>query len=214
MKEGDILNKLTSSLVEIDRKVTLHTCEKAMMAGVSPENALEALSEGMNIIGERFEAGEYFLSELMMAGVILKDAQGIIKPHLQLDQVKTAGKVVIGTVEGDLHDIGKNIVIALLEASGFDVIDLDTNVPAEKFVEAVRIQQPDIIGLSALLRATVPEMGKVIKSLDEAGLRKKVKVIVGGLPLNREYADEMGADYYAKDAWKGLEIIRGVVEQS
>ncbi len=214
MKDGDILNKLISSLVEIDRKATLQTCEKAMMAGVSPENALEALSEGMNIIGERFEAGEYFLSELMMAGVILKDAQGIIKPHLKLDQVKTAGKVVIGTVEGDLHDIGKNIVIALLEASGFDVIDLDTNVPAEKFVEAVRIQQPDILGLSALLRATVPEMGKVIKSLDEAGLREKVKVIVGGLPLNREYADKMGADYYAEDAWKGLEIIRGVVEQS
>lgn len=214
MEEGSILERLTTALVEIDRGGTLGACEEAMAAEILPERAVEALSDGMTIIGNKFEAGEYFLSELMMAGVILKAAQEVIKPHFKVDQVEAAGRVVIGTVEGDLHDIGKNIVISLLEASGFEVTDLDVNVPAERFVEAVRELEPDVLGLSALLRATVPEMGNVIKALEEAGLRQKVKVVVGGLPLNEEYARRMGADRYAEDAWKGVEIIRKVVDET
>jgi 5-methyltetrahydrofolate--homocysteine methyltransferase len=165
----------------------------------------------MTIIGERFGIGEAFISELMMAGVILKDAQRIIEPYLKLEQVTTTGRVVIGTVEGDLHDIGKNIVISLLEASGFEVFDLGVNVPAKNFIRAVKEHKPEVLGLSALLRTTVPEMENVIKKIEESGLREVVKIVVGGLPLNEEYAKKLGADYYAENAWKGLEIIKGLV---
>ena len=116
--------------------------------------------------------------------------------------------MVIGTVEGDLHDIGKNIVVSLLSSLGFEVTDLGVDVPVDKFVQAVREVKPRFLGLSALLRATVPEMGRVIEALKVAGLRSRVKVIVGGLPLNEEYARRLGADYYAPDAWKGVETIR------
>jgi 5-methyltetrahydrofolate--homocysteine methyltransferase len=185
-----------------------------MLKGVSPAEVVAALSEGMRIIGERFEAKEYFLSELIMAGEIMKEAQGILKPHFKAGQIKVPGKVVMGTVEGDLHDIGKNIVVSLLQSAGYEVTDLGVNVPSGRFVEAVRKVQPDVLGMSALLRATVPEMGNVINALEKAGLRKKLKIIVGGLPLNEEYAKKLGADFYAEDAWKGVELIRKVVEKS
>jgi 5-methyltetrahydrofolate--homocysteine methyltransferase len=147
----------------------------------------------------------------MMAGVILKDAQKTIEPYIKLEQITSTGIVVIGTVEGDLHDIGKNIVISLLEASGFKVFDLGVNVPAKRFVRAVKEHKPEVLGLSALLRTTVPEMENVIKKIEKNGLRDAVKIIVGGLPLNDEYAKKLGADYYAENAWKGLEIIKGLV---
>jgi len=214
MTDGEVLRKLTKTMADIDFEGTLKACEDAMATGISPAKVVEALSDGMRIIGERFEAKEYFLSELIMAGEIMKEAQEILKPHFEAGQITTAGRVVMGTVEGDLHDIGKNIVISLLLSMGFEVTDLGVNVPAGRFVETVRKVEPDVLGMSALLRATVPEMGNVIRALEAAGLRGKVKVIVGGLPLNAEYAKKLGADYYAEDAWKGVEIIRKVVEKS
>jgi methylmalonyl-CoA mutase cobalamin-binding domain/chain len=210
MDNINILEKLMNTLVALNRERTLQVCKEALTAH-RPEDVIEALSEGLSIIGNKFETHEYFLSELMMAGVIMKDAQTIIRPHLTKEVTKRAGKVVIGTVEGDLHDIGKNITIALLEGKGFEVIDLGVNVPKSTFVQSVREEKPDVVGLSALLRATVPEMGQVITALQDAGLRDKVTVIVGGLPLNEDYAKKLGADYYAKDAWKGVEIIMQAV---
>ncbi len=206
MDKITILEKLTHTLVALNRERTLQVCNEALTTH-PPEAVIAALSDGLSIIGNKFETHEYFLSELMMAGVIMKDAQTILRPHLTTTSSKRAGTVVIGTVEGDLHDIGKNIVIALLEGKGFDVIDLGVNVPASLFVQRVRDEKPDVLGLSALLRATVPEMGQVIAALQAAGLRDHVKVIVGGLPLNEDYAKRLGADYYAQDAWKGVEII-------
>jgi 5-methyltetrahydrofolate--homocysteine methyltransferase len=208
----DVLERIRNSLIDITRRDTVKASEEALQSGVSPAVVMEALFDGLRIIGEKFEVGEYFLSELIMAGEILKDAQSIIKPHLRLEQIQATGKVVMGTVAGDLHDIGKNIVISLLEASGFDVVDLDVNVPIHEFVNAVREHEPDILGLSALLRSTAPEMKRVIQALEFEGLREKVKIIVGGLPLNPEYAMEIGADYYAEDAWKGMEIIKEVLQ--
>jgi 5-methyltetrahydrofolate--homocysteine methyltransferase len=208
----DVLERIRISLIDITRRDTVKACEEALQRGVPPATVMEALFDGLTIIGEKFEVGEYFLSELIMVGEILKDAQNVIRPHLKLEQIQSSGKVVMGTVAGDLHDIGKNIVISLLEASGFDVIDLDVNVPIHRFVKAVREHEPDVLGLSALLRSTAPEMKKVIEALESEGLRDKVKVIVGGLPLNPEYAMEIGADYYAEDAWKGIEIIREVLK--
>jgi len=213
--EGEtVLKRLTSAMADINVDGTVNACREALAAGISPAMVVNALSEGMRIIGERFEAGEYFLSELIMAGEIMNEAQGIIRPYFEIGQVKRKGKVVMGTVEGDLHDIGKNIVASLLSSVGFEVTDLGVNVPAERFVQAVRDVEPDALGLSALLRATVPEMRNVIEALKRAGLRQKVKVVVGGLPLNEEYARRLGADYYAEDAWKGVEIIRKAVDAS
>ena len=212
MPDNEILKKLTTALSSIDYDGTLKACEEAMSKGVSPAEVVGALSEGMRVIGERFEAREYFLSELIMAGEIMKEAQETLKPHLKMGEIRVPGRVVIGTVEGDLHDIGKNIVVSLLTSMGYEVTDLGVNVPAARFVEAIRSVRPDILGLSALLRATVPEMGNVINALENAGLRQGVKVIVGGLPLNEEYAKRLGADYYAPDAWKGVELIRRVVK--
>lgn len=156
---------ISEDLAGVNHRDTLIACEEALSAGVSPERVLRALSDGMIIIGRRFGAGEAFISELIMAGVILKDAQEIIKPYIELKQISVTGKVVIGTVKGDLHDIGKNIVISLLEASGFEVIDLGVDVAEEDFITAVREHKPDILGLSALLRTTVPEMTKIIDTL-------------------------------------------------
>jgi 5-methyltetrahydrofolate--homocysteine methyltransferase len=214
MKYEDVIKRLTEAIANIDYERTLDVCREAVSKGISPADVIAALSEGMRIIGEKFEMREYFLSELIMAGEIMKEAQEILKPHLKAGQVKVPGKVVIGTVAGDLHDIGKNIVVSLLLSMGFDVLDLGVDVSAERFVEAVRKVQPGILGMSALLRATVPEMGNVINELKNEGLRDGVKIIVGGLPLNEEYAKKLGADYYAPDAWKGVEIIRKVVEKS
>ncbi len=208
------LGRIAKSMAEIDFDGTVNACQDAMKEGLPAAKVVGALSDGMRVIGERFEAKEYFLSELIMAGEIMKEAQEVIRPYFKEGQVEVPGKVVMGTIEGDLHDIGKNIVVALLQSVGYQVTDLGVNVPASKFVEAVRNVKPDVLGLSALLRATVPEMGNVIISLEKAGLRKDVKIVVGGLPLNEEYAKKLGADYYAPDAWKGVELIRKVVEKS
>lgn len=214
LREEELLQKVTNKIANIDSDGTREACRNALAAEIPAAKIIGSLSEGMQIIGERFEAKEYFLSELIMAGEIMQEAHRILSPHLKMEQVKRRGKVVIGTVEGDLHDIGKNIVASLLSSGGFEVIDLGVNVPKERFVETVDELTPDVLGLSALLRATVPEMRRVILALDDAGLRHKVKVIVGGLPLNTEYARRLGADYYAENAWKGVEIIKKVVDSS
>jgi len=211
MEQTNILAEVTRSLVEIDFEGTPQACKKALDAGIPPKEIFDALSRGMDIIGTRFEVKEYFLSELIMAGEMFREAQEVIHPFVTTGEVTARGKMVIGTVEGDLHDIGKNIVVVLLRAEGFEVTDLGVNVPSTAFIDAVRRGKPDVLGLSALLRATVPQMGMVIRDLESAGLRTDVKVIVGGLPLNEEYAKQLGADYYAQDAWRGVGIIKRVV---
>ena len=212
MEDKKILDEITRSLAEIDFEATPIACKDAIAASIPPKEIIDALSKGMDIIGKRFEVKEYFLSELIMAGEMFREAQEIIGPYIKKGDVKVPGKVVIGTVEGDLHDIDKNIVVVLLRAKGFEVTDLGVNVPSNEFIDAVRKDKPDVLGLSALLRATVPQMSVVIKQLENKKLRDSVKVIVGGLPLNEEYAKRLGADYYAKDAWLGVGIIKKVVE--
>ncbi len=208
MTNEEALLSISSAMADVNFESTLRRCEEALSKGAKADDIVKALAEGMRVIGERFEAKEYFLSELIMAGEIMKEAQTMLKPHLEASAEQTSEKVVIGTVEGDLHDIGKNIVVSLLSSMGFEVTDLGVDVPADKFARAVDEVKPRFLGLSALLRATVPEMGRVIEALRKAGLRDRVRVIVGGLPLNEEYARRLGADYYASDAWKGVETIR------
>lgn len=162
----------------------------------------------MEGVGEKYERKEYFLAELIMAGEVAEKGMKVLEPHLKGGGAKMVGKVIIGTVKGDLHDIGKNIVAMLLSAAGFEIIDLGVDVPPGKFVEAVREYNPDIVGMSALLTTTVAEMENAIKALKEAGLRDRVRVIIGGAPVTREFAEKIGADAAARNAIEGVEICK------
>ena len=210
----ELLEKIRDSIVNLDFDGSKELVRKALEAEVDPNEIIsKCIAEAMNIVGEKYESGEYFLSELIVAGEIGKEITEILKPHLKGAETKKLGKVVIGTVKGDLHDIGKNIVAMMLEAAGFEVIDLGADVPPEKFVEAVEKEKPDIVAMSALLTVTMVEMENVIKALKEAGLRDKVKVIIGGAPVTEEFARKIGADAYAPDAVQGVRICKAWMEE-
>ena len=208
-KEKEILNRLIDCIVNLDIDGVQQACKDALAAGIPPFRAvMEGLAKGMDVVGQKYEAKEYFLAELIMAGETMKEGMTILQPHLKPGDLKVTGKVVIGTVRGDLHDIGKNIVATLLKAAGFDTIDIGTDVPAEKFVEAVRERKPHIVGMSALLTVTMTEMETVIKELEKAGLRDEVKIIIGGAPITSDYAKKIGADAAAKNAVEGVNICK------
>ncbi len=205
--EEEILAKLRDAIVNLDIDAVQKAAKEAIESGIPAYKAVvEGMAKGMEIVGQKYENGEYFLAELIMAGETMKEGMAILEPHLKTGDIKAAGKVVIGTVRGDLHDIGKNVVITLLKAANFDVIDLGVDVSPEQFVEAVKKHEPNIVAMSALLTTTMIEMESVIKSLKEAGLRDKVKVIIGGAPITPEYAEKIGADAAAKDAVEGVRI--------
>jgi len=209
MKEKEILTRLSECIVKLDIEGIKRACQDALAIGVPPVEAItEGMAKGMNIVGEKYEAGEYFLSELIMAGEVMKEGMKILEPHLKATEIKKLGKVVLATVKGDIHDIGKNIVATLLDAAGFKVIDLGVDVPAEKFLEALRKEKPDILAMSALVTTTMPQMKDVIKQLEKVGQRREVKVIVGGAPLTEGYAEIIGADAYAPDALTGVNICK------
>jgi len=172
----------------------------------------EALIAGMDIVGEKFKKNEFYVPELLIAARAMKTGMEVLRPILVGKGVKSSGKVVLGTVQGDLHDIGKNLVGMMLEGAGFEIIDLGIDVSSEKFVEAVKENNAHLVGLSALLTTTMPYMKDVIKAMEEAGLREKIKIMIGGAPITQDYADEIGADGYAPDAAsavdKAKEILR------
>jgi 5-methyltetrahydrofolate--homocysteine methyltransferase len=202
-----ILGKLRDSIVNLDINGVKEVCEETIVAGIPAFRAvMEGMAKGMEIVGQKYEDGEYFLAELIMAGETMKEGMTVLEPHLKAGDIKAAGRVVMGTVRGDLHDIGKNVVVTLLKAANFDIIDLGVDVSAEQFVEAIHKCNPDIVAMSALITTTMIEMKNVIKELKKVGLRNKVKVIIGGAPINREYAKEIGADAAAKDAVEGVLI--------
>jgi 5-methyltetrahydrofolate--homocysteine methyltransferase len=208
-KRVEVLARLRDCVVNLDIDGVKRAAREALDAGVTPYEAImDGMAKGMEVVGQKYEAGEYFLAELIMAGETMKEGLSVLQPYMKAGDMKHIGKVVIGTVEGDLHDIGKNVVITLLTASGFEVIDLGVDVPAEKFVEAVKQYKPDIVAMSALLTTTMVNMAKVIKALEQAGLRDKVKIIVGGAPLTEEYAKQIGADAYGRDAVEGVNICK------
>jgi len=214
MKEKEILNRLGECIVNLDMEGIQQACQDALAVGISPVKAItEGMAKGMNIVGEKYEAGEYFLSELIMAGEVMKEGTKILEPHLKKAEMKKLGKVVLATVKGDIHDIGKNIVATLLDAAGFEVIDIGVDVSVEKFLETVRTQKPDILAMSALVTTTMPEMKNVMEELVKAGQRRKVKVIVGGAPLTEGYAEIIGADAYAPDALAGVNICKKWISQ-
>ena len=183
--------------------------QEALVQGISPSVILsDALVAGMDVVGEKFRRDELFMPEVLIAAKAMQAAMTVLRPKLIETGVETAGTIVIGTVQGDLHDIGKNLVGMLFEGAGYQVIDLGVGVAPERFVEAVRTHKPDIVGLSSLLTTTMPQMREVIESLVEAGLRGSVKVMVGGAPVTEKFAQDIGADGYSPDAASAVEKAR------
>ncbi len=212
MKEEEILGKIRDAIVNLDIDGVQTACKEAIEAGIPAYKVVgDGMSKGMVIVGEKYENNEYFLAELIMAGEVMKEGMIVLEPHLKSGDLKKIGKVAIGTVRGDLHDIGKNVVVTLLRAAGFDIVDLGVDVPSEKWVETVKESNPDILGMSALLTTTMIEMESVIKALKEAGVRDKVKIIIGGAPITKEYAEKIGADAAARDAVQGVNVCKSWV---
>jgi corrinoid protein of di/trimethylamine methyltransferase len=202
LSNDQLLEDIKNAIIDLDREECLKLVQEALDTGINPLDIIEnGLKKGIQIIGTKYEEGELFIVDLMMGSSAMKAAIELLEPHMSADMKKTsAGKILIGTVEGDVHDIGKTIVSTLLAANGFEVIDLGTDVPISKFIEKAKELQPNIIGMSALLTTTMPKMQEVIEALEKAGLRDSVKVMIGGAPVTREFAEKIGADGHAKDA--------------
>ncbi len=185
---------------------------QALEEGIEPRTVLdEGLIAGMDRVGDLFDKNEFYVPDMMIAARAMKEGLEVLRPELTSMEFETAGRVVIGTVKGDLHDIGKNLVVIMLEGAGFKVEDLGINVPPEKFVQAISESQVDILALSALLTTTMVQMENTVKAIQEAGLGEKVKIIVGGAPVTDEFAREIGADGFAPDASKAVKLARSLL---
>jgi 5-methyltetrahydrofolate--homocysteine methyltransferase len=202
-----ILEDLKASVISMEVEKTIELTQKALDEGLSAEEILnKALIPAMNVVGEEYERGERYVPEMLLSAHAMKGAMEKLRPLLAKSGVEPKGRVVIGTVEGDLHDIGQNLVSMMLEGAGFEVYNLGADVPAERFVEGVQKHKADLVGLSALLTTTMVHMPEVIEALKENGLRDRVKVMIGGAPVTQGYANEIGADGYAPDAASAVKL--------
>jgi 5-methyltetrahydrofolate--homocysteine methyltransferase len=209
---ADILQKIASNLYDGENKVVAELVQEALDGGLSPEELLAGgLIAGMDEVGKDFKAGELFVPEVLIAARAMRAGMAILRPLLAESDVPSAGKYLIGTVKGDLHDIGKNLVRMMLEGAGFEVIDLGTDVDPAGFVAAVREHQPQLVGMSALLTTTMVQMRATIEALEEAGLKDQIKVMIGGAPVTDAFAKEIGADAYAPDAATAVDVARDLV---
>lgn len=208
-EKQSMLDRLRDALVNFDFEGVQKMCKDALSLGISPvEIVTEGLGRGLTIVGERYEKREYFLSELVMAGETMKKAMEILDPLMSGTNQTSLGCVIIGTVEGDLHDIGKNIVSTLLKATGFNVDDIGVDAPAARFVEKCRAAGECILGMSALLSVSMPEIGKVMTELERKGLRGQTRVIIGGAAVTEEFGKQAKVDATARDAILGVEICK------
>jgi len=186
--------------------------KEALENEVPPEKILnEALINAMEEIGAKFKKNEVYVPEVLIAARAMKGGMELLKPHLVSAGIEAAGRIVIGTVEGDLHDIGKNLVSMMFEGAGFDVIDIGIDVPSEDFVKAVKEHKPDILGMSALLTTTMPQMKEVIDAIEEEGIRDDISIMIGGAPVSEDFAEEIGADAFGADAATAAEIGKEIV---
>lgn len=214
MKE--ILQKIALAVLEGKKEDTMSWIRKGLEAGMNPvELMTQGLTVGLDQVGEKFEEGEYYLPDMMLAAEAMGSAIDYLEPHLKADiehsQDRRAGRIVIGTVKGDLHSIGKDIVIMMMKAAGLEILDLGVDVSADRFVQAVEENSANVLGISALMTTTIQEQKKIIDLLEEKGLRSRVKVIVGGAPLSEEWAVKIGADAYAADAIAGVKKIKAML---
>jgi len=207
---NDVLEQLKNGLLELDMDTAIEAASSVIKGDDSAavKDAVDAVTRALQIVGKRFQEGEWFLAELVYAGEIAKDVMNLLSPLMEAGATESAGTVVVGTVAGDLHDLGKNIFINYAKSAGFNMIDLGIDVPTQKFIDAVNEHSPLALGMSCLLTATDMEIGKVIEELKKQGLRGRVKVIIGGAALTKEFATNVGADAFAPDAVTGTDIIK------
>jgi len=211
---SDLLTQITTSIVEGEPDGTVDLTRQALEAGLEPLTIInQGLVPGMNIVGDKFQSGEYFLPHLIIAASGMQQAMELLEPELQARQevLERAGTLVIGSVAGDIHEIGKSLVGTMMSASGFQVYDLGVDVQTATFVAKVEETGANLLGLSALLTTTMTVQREVIEALEEAGIRDQVKVIIGGAPVNQEWADTIGADGYAEDAVGAIELAKQLV---
>jgi corrinoid protein of di/trimethylamine methyltransferase len=207
--------ELYDAILTGNAKKAEEVTKQALAAGADPSELLSKyMIPAMDEVGQRFECNEYFVPELLISARAMKISLALLTPRLAAAGAKAAGRVVIGTVQGDLHDIGKNLVASMLEGGGFQVVDLGVDVPVQKFVEKAKEQQGTIVALSALLTTTMTQMRAVIKGLEEAGIRGQTKVMIGGAPITQQYADEIGADGFSDNASSAVSLARSLVHQA
>jgi 5-methyltetrahydrofolate--homocysteine methyltransferase len=213
IKENVIQGRKTRDDVGLDEALNgtpgvVELIEEALAADVPVEDLVTgSLTAGMQVVGEKFSSREYFIPDMLASAEAVGAGMEVLKPHLEKANVETKGKVVIATVKGDIHDIGKNIVAIMLKGAGYEVNDIGIDVPEDTIVEAVRNEKPDFVGLSALLTTTMTEMPVVIKALEDAGLRQTVKVLIGGAAVSDEYAREIGADAFGANAFQAVRLM-------
>jgi len=204
-----IYEQLAMVVLEGDKDRVVELVNKGLSEGLAAKDILDnGMVVGMNEVGARFKRGEMFVPEVLMSADAMQGGLVVLRPQLVASGAKLIGKIVIGTVKGDLHDIGKNLVGMLCEGAGFEVIDLGFNVDPDKFIAAIKTHQPNIVGMSALLTTTMRAMGQTIKAIEEAGLRDKVKVMVGGAPVDAEFARRISADGYGSNAPAGVDLAK------
>src|SRR5680860_117025 len=206
---SNILEELAERVIEGKLETVQDITRKAIAEGLDPEEIInQGLIKGMNVVGVRFKAGDMFVPEVLMCARSMSGGMELVKPLLLGKEMPTAGKVLIGTVKGDLHDIGKNFVGMLLESVGFNVVNLGTDISTEQFMQAIKEHKHDVLGLSALLTTTMLGMKDIIDQLVEEGTRDKIKVIIGGAPISQDFSDEIGADGFAPDAASATELCQ------
>jgi 5-methyltetrahydrofolate--homocysteine methyltransferase len=203
--------KLYQAILEGQREVAKEQVEQGLAEGLAPDEVLDVMVNAMGEVGRLFEEGEYFVPEMLIAARAMKTGMEILKPRLVDADIQPVGTIIAGTVKGDLHDIGKNLVCMMLEGAGFQVVDLGSDVSPQAFVDAVKAHQPDFLAMSALLTTTMLNMQSTIDALKEAGVRDQVKVLIGGAPITDAYAEKIGADGYAPDASRAVKLARSMV---
>ena len=211
MKDQNDITALSQSLANLEEDAVNQLIEGYLTTNGDPLMIVDELSKGMEKVGRLYKDGEYALAELIYSGEIFKGAMERVKPFIKAGNDMSAGRIIMGTVMGDIHDLGKGIVTTMLECSGFSVIDLGVDVPAERFVEAVKDSGAKLVGMSLLLTTAMDAMRETIQSLEKAGLRDRVKIMIGGAPTSERLRDEIGADFYGRDAIEAVAIARHVL---
>jgi 5-methyltetrahydrofolate--homocysteine methyltransferase len=205
-------SKLSNAVTYGEWKKTPELTQELIAAGAKPEEIIaKALQAGMEVVGEKYSSGEFYLPDMLKASRAMNAAMETLKPLVEDAQITKLGKIVIGTVKNDMHDIGKNIVASFMKGVGFEVIDLGVDVSEDRFAEVVRSENPDLVGLSALLTTTMYEIGAVVKKLEAEGLRSQVKIIAGGAPVTERFSLQMGADAYAKEGGEAIRVAKRLV---
>ena len=209
---ADLIKDIFNGIVDGQAPLVAQKVQEALESGIEPGSILnQGMIAAMAEVGKRFEEGEFYVPEMLIAARAMQSGLALLKPHLQQTDLQSSGKVVIGTVKGDLHDIGKNLVAMMLEGAGFEIVDLGTDVSPDKFVSAAREHQADFVAMSALLTTTMPNMKTTIDALQAAGLRPQVKVLIGGAPITENFAGQVGADGYAPDASRAVAVAKSLL---